>query len=368
MTRKIRRAMLGLACAALAALTVTAAPAPPVVTTGTVKDRESFIPYRKYAPMPGKVVALLASDVLPKMMHEGRSSAAENMGLSFDGNSYRWIYVPVPANPQIGNLQMRIGEKGDRIQVFPSLSMGNLRTLAQWDIKVPYALVEVEVNGGAGAPADEAFVATKMTRLDGTKDFPINVADVVAEVRKRYATWQKEQKEKLDDALMEAQKKAIKDRKPTGPRETNELVYMTWLPEARKFRFNFRTTLTDGEYKFAGGGPFDRDPIPLPPPPLPPGKPVPPGALPPALPPAAAAPPRAAFPPPPPPFRPRVRYGTSFGIEYGMSYEVTTSGKVDRILTLPAQSFVKELPIPPGIGPIRGPIDPLPPKPLPIKK
>jgi hypothetical protein len=183
-------------------------------------------------------------------------------------------------------------------------------------------------------------------------------------MRKRYATWKTEQKEKLDDAMMEAQKKAIKDRKPTGPRETNELVYMTWLPESKKLRFNFRTTLTDGEYKWAGGGPFDRDPIPLPPPPLPikPGQPVPP-----AVPPGLAAPPRAAFPPPPRPFRPRVRYGTSFGIEYGMSYEVTTAGKVDRILTLPAQSFVKELPIPPGIGPIRAPVDPLPPGKLPIR-
>jgi hypothetical protein len=262
---------------------------------------------------------------------------------------------------------------------FPLLGMANARTVQQWDIKVPYALVEVEVNNGAGTPAEEGFVATKMTRVDGTKEYPFNVTEVVGDVRKRYATWQTEQKDKLEEAMLEAQKKALKDRKPTGPRETQELVYMTWLPESKKLRINFRTTITDGEYKFTPGG-IGRDRFPLPPPPLklkgapgdagggrgdgrggPPLKGGPPQVVPPAPPQGLAA-----FPPPPPPFRrPSIRYGTTFGIEFGMAYEVSTTGKVDRTLTLPAQSFVKELPIPPGFGPI-GPIDRLPPQPLPL--
>jgi hypothetical protein len=340
MSQTIRLTPLALLAGLLAAaLSVTAAPAP-VTTSDTVKDRESFIPHRKYTPLPGKVVGLLVSDVAPKMAHEGRGGPPDAMGFSLGGGSYRWIYVPVEQNPLITGLQVKVGEKGERVQIYPKLSMANAQTIKQWNIQVPYALVEVEVNNGQGAPADEGFVATRMTRLDGTKDYPLDVSSVLAELRKRYATWKTDQARQLDAAMGEAQKKAIKERKATGPRETAELVYMTWLPESKKLRVHFRTTITDGEYKYSEGG-IERDRFPLPPPPLPPGK-------------VKGAPPEqpgVALPPPPPRF-PRVRYGTSFGIEFGMGYEVNINGKVDRTLTLPVQSFSKELPPPPvrGIG------------------
>ena len=47
----------------LAASLAVSAPAP-VSTSGTVKDRENFIPKYKFQPLPGKVVGLLLSDVL----------------------------------------------------------------------------------------------------------------------------------------------------------------------------------------------------------------------------------------------------------------------------------------------------------------
>ncbi len=350
-------AAMTLAAGLLAAVTLTAAPAPapaPATKTEVVKDRENFIPHRKYAPLPGKAIGLLVSDVAPKMQHEGRGGPPDAMGFSLDGGSYRWVYVPVAAaDAIIQNLKVPVGEKRGREQSYPLLNMANARTIKQWNIQVPYALVEVEVNNEQGTPAGESFVGTKMTRLDGTKDYPLDVTATVAELKKRYAGWKKDNKDKLDEAMLDAQKKALKDRKATGPAETQELVYMTWKSEEKRLSVHFRTTITDGEYKFVGGG-IERDPFPLPVPPIKP------------LPPAPAAPPRpqgfAAFPPPPPPFLPRVRTGTSFGIEFGMGYEVTPAGKVDRILTLPAQAFLKELPIPPGrFGP-RGPIAPLPPQ------
>jgi hypothetical protein len=342
--------VLALVAGIASAITLTAAPAP-MTKTEIVKDRETFIPLRKYAPVPGKVIGLLVSDVAPKMSHDGRGGPADAMGFSVDNGSYRWVYVPV-AGPDaiIQNLQVPVGEKGGRVQVYPLLNMANPKTVKQWNIQVPYALVEMEVNNEQGSPAGESFVGTKMTRLDGTKDYPLNVAETVADLKKRHAEWKKEQKEKLDEALMGAQKKAIADRKPTGPQETQELMYMTWLPESKRMRVAFRTTITDGEYRYVGGG-IGRDPIPLP---VPPGKPLPqPQGF-------------AAFPPPPPIF-PRVRTGTSFGIEFGVAYEVTASGKIDRIQTLPAEPFVKELPVPPGRGGPRLPVDPLPPKLLPAR-
>ncbi len=335
------------------ALTLTAAPAP-VTPPAVVKDRENFIPRQKYAPLPGKSIGLLVSDVTAKMQHDGRGGPPDSMGFSVNNGSYRWIYVPVEqrADAIIFDLNVPAGEKGNLTQRYPLLNMANARTVKKWNIDASYALVEVEVNNGEGSPAGESFAATKMTRLDGTKDYPLNVTETVASMKKRYAEWKNEQKDKLDEAMLDSQKKALKDRKPTGPRETQELMYMTWDAEAKRLRVSFRTTMSDGAYVFVGGG-IQRDPFPLP---VPPGK---------RLPPPPGAPPLpqgfAAF-PPPPPFEQRVRTGTSFGIEFGMAYEVTPTGKLDRTLTLPAQAFVNELPVPPRIGP-RGPGGPLPPRP-----
>jgi hypothetical protein len=69
--------------------------------------------------------------------------------------------------------------------------------------------------------------------------------------------------------------------------------------------------------------------------PPPPGGPIPPQL-------------NAAFPPPPPPPR-QVQYGTTFGIELGMAYEVNKNGKVDRVLTLAPEAFQKEIPPPAGV-------------------
>src|SRR5262249_48806731 len=80
----------------------------------------------------------------------------------------------------------------------------------------------------------------------------------VEDLRKSYTAWKEKEKRKLDEAMADAQKKAIKDRKPTGPRETAELFYITWMPEKQRLVVRFRTTLTDGDYKYTEGGPFDR--------------------------------------------------------------------------------------------------------------
>ena len=188
-----------------------------------------------------------------------------------------------------------------------------------------------------------------MTRLDGTRDYPLDVAKVIAEARKRHAAWKGKQQQALDTALTEAQTKAIKDRKPTGPRQTAELFYVTWLPQTQRLSVRFRNTVTHGAYKYGGGG-FRGRPVPLP---------LPPKTAPPR--PKAAV----AFPPPPPGFPP-IRYGTSFGIEYGMAFDFDKNGKLVRTLTLPAQAFQKELPPPPALGP-RGPFR-LPPSPMPRVK
>jgi hypothetical protein len=300
-----------------------AAPAPSE-TEEVFKDRAAFIPQRKYQPLKETTIGILVSDVQKIMAFDGRGGPPDAMGFSRDAQSYRWIYVPVTEKPLITGLTVRVGEKGEEMNRYPSLSMANAQTVKQWEITVLYALVEVEVNDKLGAPAEEGFVATKMTMLDGTKEYPIKIAEAIADVKKRYKTYLTDQEGKLEKEMAKSQKDALKDEKATGPRETAELMYVTWLPESKSLSVRFRTTITDGAYKTSGGANID-------PPPLPPGK----GG--------------EFFKAKPPPRPIGVRYGTQFGIEFGVAYEVSKSGNVEKVQSLPIEAFKKELPPPPGV-------------------
>ncbi len=324
--------VLSLAALTLAGLTtavLVAAPAPSE-TTDTIKEHKGFIPYRVFHALPGKTVGILVSDVAPIMGQDGRGGPADAFGFSRDLGSYNWMYAPDNDQPIITNFTVKAGEKGDKTKTYPKLNMANPRTVKQWDIvDAPYALVEVEVNDGLGCPADEHFTATNMKRLDGTKDYPLVLPTVVKELKERYQKYKDEQAKTLDAALEESQTAAIKDKKPTGPRETKELFYITWMAKEEKVRVHFRTTISDGAFEtvtIPGGRPI----------PLPPNGGPPPPQL------------AAAFPPPPPPPR-QVKFGTAFGIEYGVAYEVDKNVKVDRTLTLAPEAFKQEIAPPAGV-------------------
>jgi hypothetical protein len=325
MACQFRWAAFGLLAAGIWAVTNFGSAAPaPSESEEVIKDRAAFIPQRKYQPLKGTTIGVLVSDVQKVMAFDGRGGPPDAMGFSRDGQSYRWIYVPVTEKPLITGLNIRVGEKGEEMKRYPSLSMANTQTVKQWEITAPYALVEVEVNDKLGAPAEEGFVATKMTTLDGSKEYPIKVAEAIENAKKRYKTYLKDQEGKLEKEMAKSQKDALKDEKATGPRETSELMYITWLPESKSLSVRFRTTITDGAYKTSGGTNID-------PPPLPPGK----GG--------------EFFKAKPPPRPIGVRYGTQFGIDFGIAYEFSKNGSVEKVQTLPIEAFKKVLPPPPGI-------------------
>lgn len=311
-----------LAALFLAAPAVLAAPLPDGAEE-TVKDRAGFIPQRKHIPLPGKVVGVLVADVRAIMGHDGRSGPHDAFGFSRSGASYRWVYVPAKDTTIINGLRVRVGEKGEEVKVYPKLNMAGPKTVKQWDVAVPSAiLVEVEVNDGLGAPPDESFVGTKMKVVEGTKAYPLKVGEVLTKSKERYQAWQKGKEKAIESALAKAQKEALKDRKPTGPREASELLYLTWVPETERLRVHFRTRITDGEYRTGVGAAIDGGP--------------------------AARPPVVDG----------VRYGTAFGVEFGVAYEVSKGGTVERALVLPIETFTLVIPPPPAA---RFPIDPLPP-------
>ena len=165
-----RRLILGVLSLTSLVLGVTMAadPSPEPI----VKDPKDFIPTRKYAPVKGTSVGILVSKVQDVMGRDGRSGPADAMGFSTGGNSYRWVYWPVNDKPLITNLQVEVGLKGGKKKVYSSLSMANAPLVKAKGIDDAYALVEVKVNDGEGAPAGEAFVATDMTRWWASRRCP----------------------------------------------------------------------------------------------------------------------------------------------------------------------------------------------------
>jgi hypothetical protein len=307
-----------------------------------VKDRAGFLPSRKQEPLKGTAVGVLVYDGQPVLSTEGRSGPADQLCFSANGNSYRWVYVPTTERPQISNLRVPVGEKENgEFQVYPALDMARPRSVTPWGITEKYTLVEVEVNGGKGSPKGDSFVATKLKALDGSKAYPLRVPEVIKRLKERYAAHVKDLGKTVEAEMAKAQKKAIKDAKATGPREQAELMYVTWMLDTERLVVRFRTKITDGQYTFIeGGGIRPRGP---------------------QLPGAGKLLRKL---PPPPPFPRRFKTGTSFGVEFGMAYEVTKEGKVVRTQSLPIEPFEQRLPPPPRIGPGPRPV-PLPPPPLP---
>lgn len=313
-----------------------------------IKDRASFLPQRKYEPLKGTVIGMLVYDPQPILSTEGRSGPKDELCFSVNGNSYRWVYVPVSDRPQITNLRVPVGEKENvQFKNYPALDMARPPNVVRWGVVTQYALVEVEVNDGLGSPKNDSFVATKMRVLDGSKQYPLHTGEAIKTLKGRYAAYLKAEAKAIEAGMSKAQKKAIGDGKATGPREPSELMYVTWMADSKRLRVHFRTRITDGQHQYVEGGPRFR-PNPLP---LPPGK----GGK-------VKVPP----PPPPPPLKRQFKIGTSFGVELGMAYEVDREGKLVRLQQLPLETFEHRLPPPPAIGPRGRPV-PLPATPPPAK-
>src|SRR5258708_799791 len=209
--------------------TASAVPIPTEKKGEVIADPANFIPKTKHLPIPGKIIAVLATDAAPVLSLEGRSGPADALCIGWNGGSYRWVYVPSEGDAIINNLQVPVADGNKK--VYPRLNMATPTSVKKWNIDKLYALVEVEVNDGEGSPANESFVATKMKMLDGSKDFPIKVADVIADLKKQYETHLAEKQKDIDAAMDDAVKKALKHRKPTGPRAKNTLMVVTWLPQ-----------------------------------------------------------------------------------------------------------------------------------------
>jgi hypothetical protein len=306
------------------------------------REVKDLLPSRKHTALKGNVVGIFLVDGQQFLSTEGRSGPADQVCFSTAGCSYRWVYVPVASNPQITNLQVPVGEKPGMIQVYPSLDLARPTNLKNFGIEAGYTLVEVEVNNRQGSPPGDSFVATNVRILEGTQEYPLKTADVVKQMQQKFADYLKENDKAIEEALGKSGQAVLKEgQKATGPREKSQVMYVTWLPETQRLRVHFKVRVGDGSYTLVDGGVMPRDPVPLPP-----GGPK--GG-------------QIKQPPPPPPKEKlKVRVGTTFGVEFGVMYEVDKTGKLVSTEVVPFQPFSQQIQPPPGVGGPGGQPIPLP--------
>lgn len=305
--------------ALLQAAAATSAPVPSR-TPETITDRARFIPNRAFEPLPGKVIGLLVSDATAVLAAEGRFGPAQHLVLGAAGHSYRWVYVPVERNPTVRGLTIPVGVRGE-MATYDKLSLAAPDTVRSLGITTPYALVEVEVNGGRGSPGGEVIVATSMRRLDTTKEYPLDVNDVIAALRQKYADDLRDRTAEIDESLNQITGTSMGKKKLTGPRERSELLFLTWNPKSQRLRAHFRTTITDGAYEYANGIRIEL------------------GAIPKPDRPTTASQPRTSD---------GFRYGRQVRLEFGMGYEVNKEGKLVKTFILPIDTIKRDIPAPIG--------------------
>ena len=295
---------------------------------------KDYLPSQKHEAIPGKVIGVLVSDPQPILSTEGRSGPLDSLCLGANGFSYSWLYVPTEGEAMITNLQVRLAD--GKIKVYPKLNMASLKSLKGTQVTAPFHLVEIEVNDDQGSPKNDSFVASKVKVLDGSKEFPIKVVDSISEARRKYDRFLEDQAKNIDEAMTNAAKKALKEQKPTGPRETATLMFVTWMASTEKLQIRFLTRITDGAYQYGNGIRIDLPPVQL--------KEVPAeGGV-----------------APQPKLPEGFRFGTQFGIEMGSEFIFNKDGKFEKQRYLELTPFDKVIP-PPALN-FRRPVPlPLPP-------
>jgi len=288
-----------------------------------LKYGNDLIPHRRHMPLKGRAVGVLVADGQSVLATEGRSGPPDQLCFSAAGCSYRVVYVPVAANPQIVNLQVPVGDSG-RVQVYPSLDMARSANVKSFGVEGKYTLVEVEVNNGQGSPKTDSFVATQIHVMEGSKEYPLSTQKGVAQMRTKFADYQKEHAKANDEAMDRAAKWALGDRKPTGPREKEELLYVTWMPDTERLRISFQVKLTDGDFQLVES-------------PVRPGE---GGKVPPMKGTIEGQPQGPA----------RIRTGTGFALTFGVMYEIDKQGKLVGAEVAPFTRSTWQLPPPPRAG------------------
>jgi hypothetical protein len=252
-------------------------------------------------------------DVKDGVAAEGRTGPPGAVGFASGPGSYRWVYLPAADGDKgADRVRLPVGTTGGQDVEFPRVRLATRTDMERLGIPGPYALVEVSVNDGRGSPGGEAFVASRLRLLE-RPDGGLRVGPKVEELRKKFEEFEAGQTEAVARAVRGLAEQELGGRPLTGPRETTRRVRVTWLSESDRLRVEFRTRVTDGEYKTGKGTEPSGGPRP---------------ARGPGRSPAGG------------------RFGTMLGVEFGMAYEVFEDGKLAASEPIPLSAFRRDIPAP----------------------
>jgi len=197
--------------------------------------------------------------------------------------------------------------------------LATVEVLRHRKIHAPYTLVSAEVNGGAGSGPEASFAATTFEVLEGSREYPLRVSEVVARLERDYRPRVEPLPQPTRVKMERAKKEAMTELGKTGTRgrvERSEstCTYVTWMPETKRLQVEFRTRVAVGEF-FKGKGIEAKRPGPDP---------------------SRPATSDAGF-----------RYGIEYGVELGVVYEVGKEGVTVSSRLIEPQPFVLRIG-PPG--------------------
>jgi len=247
--------------AALAA-TITVLPAIaacPVPTVDNTLSADYGQSRHLYPATPGKAIGLLGQ-FAEAMKEEGRySSDPTTMAWGVNGTNYRWVYV---VNPSLGGTDFNIipigtipvGQPGYQERKYYNLETATPISLARWNVKSDYALVEAEVNDGDGSPQGaDSFVATKVTQLDGTPSYPLDVAKTIRDLGDCADSYIRGSEAALLTQMEVARQAALGDKQPTGPQSQSQIQSPTWNAASETLELPVRYQRGNGQFSCGCG-------------------------------------------------------------------------------------------------------------------
>lgn len=177
--------------------------------------------------LPGKAIGVVVANPERILAREGRTAPKGAVAFSINGETYRWLFLKAVEGEEGTTEELPIG-RADKKKSFKGVILATREALKRRRIGVPYALVEVEVNGGRGAPAGaDRFVATRLERIDRGGAKVGSVTGLVSEILDDCANFAKGDRKLRDAYKMLSAKHAKSSRKMAYK---SELVPgVTWL-------------------------------------------------------------------------------------------------------------------------------------------
>jgi hypothetical protein len=244
---------------------------------GVLQDRKDFIPDREH-PLPvapGRHVMALVTQPLTLVDPSLVRPGDHSLVLSSSGGAYAWCYF------------MKDSKPGPRADVENVLEFGVTRS---------HSLVEVETRERQGSPsAGPSLLVTSMKVVDNSKEFPLRPHKVIAELRAKYEAYLKDLDKEIGSSMERTRQAAGGDAPKARPPQTASLLYVTWMEETEKLQVRFftRVQTTDGIQRAGRSN----------------GEAPPPMVL------------------------------LFWGIDFGMLYEVSKSGTLEKRLKLPIEGW-----------------------------